>query len=67
VGAAPYRGSSTPRRERRWQRDGVLRVAVAFDLPNQPDEPLDPVLGDGSPRSPPLTAPVARDRSGHHA
>jgi len=66
VGAAPYRGASTPR-ERRWQRDDVFRVAAAFDLPNQPDEPLDPVLGDCSPRSPPLTVPVARACSGHQA
>jgi hypothetical protein len=36
---------STPR-ERRWQRDRVLRAAAAFDPPNQPDEPLDPVLGE---------------------
>jgi hypothetical protein len=43
---ARYRGASTPRRERRWQCDGVLRVAAAFDPPNQPDEPLDSVLGE---------------------
>ncbi len=56
-----------PPRERRWQRDGVLRLPRPSYLPNQPDEPLDPVLGDCSPRSPALIVPVARACSGHQA